>query len=68
VTRLETSLELAPRIPAGKLLVSESGISTPDDVQRLRAGKVSAYLVGSAFMAADDPGLELARLFSASNR
>jgi indole-3-glycerol phosphate synthase len=66
-TRLETSLDLANRIPPGKILVSESGITTPDDVGRLRALKVSAYLVGGALMAADDPGLELARLFSGSN-
>jgi indole-3-glycerol phosphate synthase len=66
-TRLETTLELAGRIPPGKMLISESGIATPDDVRRLRAKKVSAYLVGGAFMAADDPGSELARLFSGSN-
>ncbi|HEX4943941.1 MAG TPA: indole-3-glycerol phosphate synthase TrpC [Usitatibacteraceae bacterium] len=62
--RLETSLELANRIPAGKILVAESGIASPADVERLRNGKVSAYLVGSAFMAAADPGAELSRLFS----
>jgi indole-3-glycerol phosphate synthase len=62
-TRLETTLDLRERIPPGKLLVSESGITTPDDVRLLRAAKVSAYLVGGAFMAADDPGAELARLF-----
>ena len=64
--RLDTTLELAGRIPAGKLLVTESGIAGPDDVRRLRKAKVSAYLVGSAFMAADDPGAELSRLFSGS--
>lgn len=64
--RLETTLELASRVPADKILVAESGIASPDDVDRLRKHKVSAYLVGSAFMAADDPGRELARLFSAS--
>ena len=62
--RLETTLDLAGRIPAGKLLVAESGIATPQDVKRLRDKKVSAYLVGGAFMAAPDPGHELARLFS----
>lgn len=64
--RLETALELAGRIPEGKLLVAESGIRTPEDVRRLRNGKVSAYLVGGAFMAAADPGKELARLFQAA--
>jgi indole-3-glycerol phosphate synthase len=63
-TRLETTLELVGRVPAGRLLVTESGVSTPEDVNRLKYAKVSAYLVGSAFMAADEPGAELARLFS----
>ncbi len=63
-TRLETTLALVSRVPANRLLVSESGIATPQDVARLRAAKVSAYLVGSAFMAADDPGKELKRVFS----
>lgn len=61
--RLETALELAGRIPAGRMLVAESGITTPNDVARLRNGKVSAYLVGGALMSAPDPGQELARLF-----
>jgi indole-3-glycerol phosphate synthase len=63
-TRLETTLGLVERIPPGRLLITESGISQPADVQRLRAANVSAYLVGSAFMAAQDPGKELSRLFS----
>jgi len=63
-TRLETTLSLVDRIPAGRLLVTESGIAQPEDVRRLRNAKVSAYLVGSAFMAAEDPGKELSRLFS----
>ncbi len=54
-TRLETTLDLVDRIPAGKLLVSESGITSPDHVRRLRASKVSAYLVGGAFMSAPRP-------------
>jgi indole-3-glycerol phosphate synthase len=62
-TRLETTLELAGTIPADKLLITESGIATPADVRRLRANQVSAYLVGSAFMAAADPGNELKHLF-----
>jgi indole-3-glycerol phosphate synthase len=63
-TRLETTLALKDRIPRERLLVTESGISSPSDVERLRKAKVSAYLVGSAFMAAEDPGKELSRLFS----
>ena len=63
-TRLETTLELLPRVPGERLLVTESGIASPADVSRLKASKVSAYLVGSAFMAAPDPGTELKRVFS----
>lgn len=62
-TDLETTLALVDRIPADRLLITESGVATPEDVQRLHHGKVSAYLVGGAFMAAGDPGKELSRLF-----
>jgi indole-3-glycerol phosphate synthase len=63
-TRLETTLALVDRVPDDRLLVTESGIGRPEDVSRLAQAKVSAYLVGSAFMAAPDPGKELSRLFS----
>jgi indole-3-glycerol phosphate synthase len=63
-TRLETTLGLVDRVPPGRLIITESGIGSPEDVARMRAAKVSAYLVGSAFMAAADPGSELARVFS----
>ncbi len=62
-TRLETTLDLVGWVPSGRILITESGISSPADVQRLTGQKVSAYLVGSAFMVAPDPGKELARLF-----
>ena len=65
-TRLETTLDLKHLVPADRLLVTESGVSAPHDVTRLKAAGVSAYLVGSAFMAADDPGQELSRLFFAA--
>ncbi|MEO5693504.1 MAG: indole-3-glycerol phosphate synthase TrpC [Usitatibacter sp.] len=63
-TRLETTLGLLDRIPPGKLLVTESGIGSPADVARMKSANVSAYLVGGAFMSAEDPGAELARVFS----
>jgi len=62
-TRLETTLELLDRIPADCIVVTESGIHTPADVQRLRAGGVHAFLVGETFMKAPDPGAKLAELF-----
>ena len=63
-TTLETTLRLAPHVPYDRLLVTESGIRTPEDVARLRAEGVEAFLVGETFMRAADPGAELARLFA----
>ncbi len=60
---LNTTLGLLKDVPADRLLVTESGISTPADVARLREAKVNAFLVGEAFMRADDPGVALAGLF-----
>ena len=60
---LDTTLGLQARVPADRLLVTESGITGPADVQRMRAAQVQAFLVGEAFMRADDPGLALAALF-----
>lgn len=64
-TRLEVTLGLLPRIPKGRLVITESGILTPADVRLMRANKVDCFLVGEAFMRAADPGAELARLFEA---
>jgi len=63
-TRLETTLDLLPRVGAERIVITESGILVPADVARMRAAGVHAYLVGEAFMRAPDPGLELARLFA----
>jgi len=65
-TRLETTLGLLSRVPAERLLVTESGIHAPEDVARMRAAGVHAFLVGEAFMRAPDPGAELQRLFGGS--
>ncbi|MDG4552294.1 MAG: indole-3-glycerol phosphate synthase TrpC [Candidatus Contendobacter sp.] len=62
-TRLDTTLNLLPRIPAGRAVVTESGIHTPADVALMRAHGVHAFLVGEAFMRASDPGAKLAELF-----
>ena len=61
---LDTTLELKSRIPGDRLLVTESGILAPPDVARMRTNGVNAFLVGEAFMRADEPGIELARLFA----
>lgn len=60
---LDTTLGLLPRIPAERLVVTESGIMVPGDVERMREANVHAFLVGEAFMRASDPGAELRRLF-----
>ena len=62
-TSLDTTLDLRERVPADRLLVTESGIHSRADVQRMRAADVNAFLVGEAFMRAEDPGAELRRLF-----
>jgi len=62
-TSLEASLALQELIEYDRVLVAESGIHTPEDVTRLREGGIQAFLVGEAFMRAEDPGDELRRLF-----
>lgn len=62
-TRLETTYSLMARVPKDKVLVTESGILRPDDVQGMRSRGIDCFLVGEAFMRAPDPGAELARLF-----
>ena len=62
---LQTTLDLLPRIPAGKIVVTESGILAPNDVALMRRNHVNAFLVGEAFMRAQNPGEALAGLFGA---
>jgi indole-3-glycerol phosphate synthase len=62
-TSLDTSIDLRDQVPYDRLLVTESGIRTAADVTRLREAGVDAFLVGEAFMRAEDPGAELKRLF-----
>lgn len=63
-TRLQTTLDLLPRIPPERIAVTESGILKPEDVNLMRENGVHAFLVGEAFMRAEEPGAELARLFN----
>jgi indole-3-glycerol phosphate synthase len=62
-TDLGTSERLRPLIPKEKIMVTESGIRSPEDVERLRRAGVDAFLVGEAFMRVADPGLALRELF-----
>ena len=60
---IQTTIDLLAQVPPDRLLVTESGITTRDDVAKLRAAGVHAFLVGEAFMRADEPGEALAALF-----
>jgi indole-3-glycerol phosphate synthase len=62
---LDTTLGMLNEVPAERLLVCESGIHTREDVLRMTAAGVHAFLVGEAFMRAPDPGVALADLFGA---
>jgi indole-3-glycerol phosphate synthase len=61
---LQTTLDLLPRIPADRIVVTESGILKAEHVKLMRGYRVNAFLVGEAFMRAEDPGVELARVFA----
>jgi len=62
-TRLATTLALLPRVPAERVVVTESGIRERADADLMRANGVHAFLVGEAFMRAPEPGVELERVF-----
>jgi indole-3-glycerol phosphate synthase len=62
-TSLQTTLGLLSEIPASRLVITESGIASPADVALMRNHGVHAFLVGEAFMRAEDPGAQLAQLF-----
>jgi indole-3-glycerol phosphate synthase len=61
---LLTTLDLLPRIAKDKIIVTESGIFTADDVKLMRENNVHTFLVGEAFMRQVDPGLELSKVFA----
>lgn len=65
-TSLQQTLDLLPLVPPEKLVVTESGILSREDVLKMRQADVNAFLVGEAFMRAPEPGKELARLFDTS--
>ncbi len=61
---LDTTISMLADVPKETLLITESGITSKADVQRMRGANVHAFLVGEAFMRADEPGLALAELFA----
>lgn len=60
---IQTTIDLLGKVPEGRVLVTESGIVSRDDVAKLRAAGVHAFLVGEAFMRAEEPGEALAEMF-----
>ena len=62
-TSLHTTIDLLPQIPEGRIVVTESGIHNSEDITLMRENDVNAFLVGEAFMRADDPGEALRKLF-----
>jgi indole-3-glycerol phosphate synthase len=63
-TSLNTTYELLNKIPSDRIVVTESGIHTVDDVKAMRGHGVNAFLVGEVFMKADDPGMQLLEMFN----
>lgn len=61
---LDNTFDLLKQIPSNRIVVTESGIHSVDDVMAMRGHDVNAFLVGEAFMRAEDPGVELEKLFS----
>jgi indole-3-glycerol phosphate synthase len=61
---LENTYQLLAQIPAGKIVITESGIHQRDDVAAMRDRNVNAFLVGEAFMRSDEPGQRLREMFS----
>ncbi|WP_118184962.1 indole-3-glycerol phosphate synthase TrpC [Paraburkholderia phosphatilytica] len=62
-TSIDTTLGMLDEIPGDRIVVTESGILARGDVERMRAAQVNTFLVGEAFMRADNPGAELAKMF-----
>jgi indole-3-glycerol phosphate synthase len=62
-TSIDTTLNMLERVPDDRIVVTESGILGRADIERMRERSVHTFLVGEAFMRAEDPGAELARMF-----
>lgn len=62
-TSLDSTFRLLPHVPSGRVVVTESGIHTHDDISVMREREVHAFLVGEAFMRAEEPGERLHTLF-----
>ncbi|MFB1035187.1 MAG: indole-3-glycerol-phosphate synthase TrpC, partial [Sinobacterium sp.] len=65
---LQTSIDLAKNIPADRIVVTESGIHSLENVNFMRTNNIDAFLVGEAFMRDGEPGDALKRMFFKSTR
>jgi len=63
-TSLQTTLDLQAMVPNDRLIITESGIHTPADVQLMQDNAIYTFLVGEAFMKAERPGMKMRELFS----
>ena len=61
---LDNTYQLLDKIPAGKIVITESGIHSADDVAAMRGHNVNSFLVGEAFMRSEEPGQRLAEMFA----
>ncbi len=64
-TNLQTTISLAPSVPSGRIVVTESGIESVQAIDLMKKNGINTFLVGGALMRAHDPGMALSRLFSA---
>jgi indole-3-glycerol phosphate synthase len=63
-TALQTTLDLKQQIPEDRIVITESGIHTSDDVKLMRDNNVYAFLVGEVFMRSESPGKKMRELFA----
>jgi len=64
VTDLETSIHLGKQIPQDRIIISESGIHSSQDISMLRENGINTFLIGEAFMRRENPGAEMKRMFN----
>ncbi len=65
ITNIETSLQLAEELPADKILISESGINSRQDIELMQKHGINTFLIGESLMRAEDPGAKLSELMGA---
>jgi indole-3-glycerol phosphate synthase len=64
VTSLDTSVDISKQVPKDRIVISESGIHSPEDISMLKSNGINAFLIGEAFMRKNNPGAELSRMIA----